>query len=127
MKQERNRQVQKTLQNCIGEFHQKVLGAIPGWEDMTVGNLIDVRCVQKRIVAELKNKYNTPKGSEKKSIYDNLKSEIEGGHMGFTGYYVEIIPLSTKPYDLPFTPSDNVTHTRRPENPKIRVTDGKSF
>ncbi|WP_010129810.1 Eco47II family restriction endonuclease, partial [Haemophilus sputorum] len=43
------------------------------------------------------------------------------------GYYVEILPVNGKTYDKPFTPSDNKTKTRRPENDRIRQIDGKSF
>ncbi len=127
IEQEKTRQIQKTMQNALGEFHQSILGAIPGWESLPTGNVIDVRNMQKQIMAEVKNKYNTTKGSDKKSIYDNLNSQLDGDYQGFTGYYVEIIPKSKRPYNKPFTPSDNVARIRRPENEKIRIIDGKSF
>lgn len=125
--QETSRQIQKTMQNALGEFHQAILGSMDGWEDLPVGHVIDVRNIKRKMIAEIKNKHNTTKGSDKKSIYDNLNSQLEGDCKGFTGYYVEVIPKGRKPYNKTFTPSDNVTKERRPVNEKIRVTDGKSF
>ena len=127
MKQEKARQIQKTMQNALGEFHQSILGSMDGWEDLPVGHVIDIRNIDKKIIAEIKNKHNTTKGSDKKSIYDNLNSQLRANYKGFTGYYVEIIPKGKKSYNKPFTPSDNVTKTKRPSNEKIRVIEGKSF
>jgi hypothetical protein len=127
VEQETTRQIQKTMQNALGEFHQAMLGSMSGWEDLPVGHVIDVRNVKRKIIAEIKNKHNTTKGSDKKSIYDNLNSQLEADCKGFTGYYVEVIPKGRTPYNKPFTPSDNVTKERRPVNEKIRVIDGKSF
>jgi hypothetical protein len=127
MKQEKSRQMQKTLQNALGDFHQDIIGSIPGWENFPRGKVIDVINKEKRIIAEIKNKYNTTKGSDKKTIYDNLASKIKSDYKGFTGYYVEIIPKTLEPYDEEFTPPDNVRGRRRRANPKIRVIDGKSF
>ena len=125
--QEKTRQIQKTMQNALGEFHQAIIGSMDGWEDLPVGHIIDDRNMKRKIITEIKNKHNTTKGSDKKSIYDNLNSQLKGDYKGFTGYYVEIIPKGKRPYDKPFTPSDNVSRKRRPINEKIRVIDGRSF
>lgn len=127
LQQEKSRQIQKTMQNALGIFHQNLIGSIPGWVSLPVGHLIDVINKEKSIIAEIKNKYNTTKGSDKKSIYDNLASALKVEYKGYTGYYVEIIPSTLEPYDEPFTPSDNVTKRRRRLNEAIRVIDGKSF
>jgi len=127
IEQEKPRQIQKTMQNAVGEFHEDILGSVEGWEKLPVGNVIDLRNRGKKIIAEVKNKYNTTKGNHKKDIYDDLKSQEEGEHLNYTGYYVEIVPSRKEPYDKPFTPPDNITHTRRASNEKIRVIDGKSF
>lgn len=128
LEQEKSRQIQKTMQNSLGDFHENIIGAMPGWEKLSVGHVIDVRSMEKKVIAEVKTKHNTTKGTDKKSIYDNLKSQLDtSDYGGFTSYYVEIVPKRREPYDKPFTPSDNITHTRRPENQKIRVIDGRSF
>lgn len=127
LEQERARQIQKTMQNAVGDFHQAILGNVAGWEDLRVGGVVDLKSDGRRIIAEVKNKHNTTKGNHKKVIYDDLKTLINGMYKGYTGYYVEIIPKTKRPYDKPFTPSDNDTNTRRPIDEHIRVIDGRSF
>lgn len=128
LKQESARQCQKTLQNALGDFHQNVLGSMAGWEDLGRGEVVDLRNKSKKILAEVKNKFNTTKGNHKVRIYDdflNLLNRAE--YQAYTCYYVEIIPKDKNIYDKPFTPSDNQSHCRRPENKHIRIIDGKSF
>lgn len=126
IKSEKQRQLQKTLQNEIGYFHQKVLGHLKGCQDLGVGNLIDFACPSKKIIAEIKNKHNTVKGSDQIVTYDTLEKCLKmPEYKGFTGYYVTMIPK--KRGIIPFTPPDNKTHLRRPENPHILAIDGISF
>lgn len=127
LQQEKARQIQKTMQNAIGEFHPRILGSVKQWEWLPTGGVVDVKSESRKIVAEIKNKHNTTKGSDKKSIYDNLSTELLGAYKGCTGYYVEIIPSKKERYNKAFTPSDNLTNGRRPENEKIRIIDGQSF
>ena len=37
VRQEKVRQSQKTLQNCIGNFHQSIIASFDGWEDLGTG------------------------------------------------------------------------------------------
>ncbi len=127
---EQSRQAQKTLSNEVGLFHQNVLGSIYGWENLGTGEVVDLVCYESKIVAEVKNKHNTVKGSDKVGVYDKLESEVANKghkHRGFTAYYVEIIPSSKKGYDRPFTPSDNKKGLSRAANEKIRIIDGRRF
>jgi hypothetical protein len=124
---ERDRQIGKTIQNALGTFHQEILGCIPGWRSLGVGQVVDLVNEEKRVVAEVKNKHNTTKGKDKKALYDDLSAVISTSYRGYTGYYVEIIPSTKQPYNKPFTPSDNVTHISREAREDIRVIDGKSF
>ncbi len=121
LNQEKSRQVQKTLQNAIGTFHQEILGAMPGWESLPVGGIIDVKCEEKKIVAEIKNKHNTTNSSSAEALYDHLSGVLNNQYSGYTAYHVQIIPKSRNEYDRLYTPSG------RPANEKIRVIDGKSF
>ncbi len=125
VKKEKIRQVQKSLQNTIGEFHQNILGKINGFNNLEQGHVVDLVCQEKKIIAEVKNKFNTTKGNHKINIYDDLEALIQNQYLGFTGYYVAII--SKKKINKPFTPSDNKTHIKRKENNKIREIDGASF
>lgn len=126
MIQEKERQVQKTKQNAIGTLHEEVMGAIPGVENLPVGNLIDIISIEHRLVAEVKNKHNTTKGNHKVAIYHDLAQALVT-RAGYTGYYVEILPKGQNQYNKPFTPSDNKTNRKLPERADIRVIDGKSF
>ncbi len=131
LRQEKIRQVQKTMQNALGNLHQDLLGEVEGWENLGKGQVIDLRNRDKQIVAEVKNKYNTTKGSQKVGIYDDLTNELEklekDERKKYVGYYVEVIPKSKKPYNKPFVPSDNKKKMARMENERIRVIDGYSF
>lgn len=123
---EKERQAQKTLQNKIGEFQQRALSTIEGVEDLGVGSVVDIICKEKKLVAEIKNKWNTTKGNHKAQIYDDLLMQINARE-GYTGYYVEILSNKGRRYNKPFTPSDNRTKQTRPLNERIRVIDGRSF
>lgn len=123
---EKARQIQKTLENCLGDFHQNILSSMPGWE--RIPDVVDLRNYELMVIAEVKNKFNTTKGSDKKGVYDNLNSILgRKGYEDFNGYYVEVIPSKPLPYNRPFTPPDNVTRTRRTRNDRIRIIDGYSF
>ena len=92
--------------------------------------MVDLVCHEHRIVAEVKNKHNTLKASDQAGLYDKLHDLVrkKGQEFaGYTAYYVEIIPKRPERYDLPFSPSDNTTGTRKSEDALIRRIDGASF
>jgi hypothetical protein len=122
---EKTRQIQKTFQNEIGSFHQQILGSIDGWEDLEKGNIVDIRNNKRKIIAEIKNKFNTTKGNHKIAIYDDLNLLLNNEYKGYTAYYVSI--LTKKRINKTFIPSDNKTKQKRPENKNIIEIDGKSF
>jgi len=125
IKNEVIRQKQKTLQNKIGEFHQKILGKVAGWEDLGTGNNIDLVSKEKSIIAEIKNKHNTVKGSNLIDEFNKLAYAINYGYRGYTAYFVTI--LRKEKMNKPFVPSDSKTKTKPTENPNIRIIDGASF
>ena len=127
MQREVARQSQKTLQNKVGNFHESVIGCFEGWENLPVGNVIDIVNGDERVIAEIKNKHNTTKGNHKKEIYDDLESLLSGEYEGYQAYYVEVLPKNRDVYNECFTPSDNVTGRNRPARDDIRKIDGKSF
>ena len=55
------RQVDKSINNSIGTFHEQILGGIDGFE---VGNLsgFDIKAVDNTLFADIKNKHNTMNG-----------------------------------------------------------------
>ncbi len=136
---EKSRKAQKTLSNAFGTFHQSVLGHVNGWQDLGIGKSADLLCQTSKIIAEIKNKYNTVKGSNKVTVYDDLESlimPIASRYHGYTAYYVETIPQPKrkKPqiYDVAFTPSDNKTKTAKQKQQNIAMLKleklmGKAF
>lgn len=122
---EKNRQIQKTCQNQIGLFHQRILGNLRGWENLNTENVIDLINREKKIIAEIKNKFNTTKGNHKIAIYDDLSSLLKEKYQGYTAYYVAI--LAKNRFNKPFVPSDNKSKSRRQVNESILEVDGKTF
>lgn len=128
VEQEKARQLQKTMQNAIGEFHQEILGSINGWKNLGVGGGLDIVNEKFKIIAEVKNKYNTTKGNHKVEVYDAIQSKItSSAYPSYTGFFVEVISKHKKKYNKPFVPPDSKTKKRRPVNEMIRVIDGVSF
>ena len=129
-KAEIRRQHQKTLQNAIGKFHQMVLGSVKGWVDLGVGQVVDLRNDDLKVFAEIKNKFNTVKASDKKGVYDALakyRSDPDGKRKDYTGYFVQIL-VNTSPFNRPFAPTDNtLSGIHKGESKFIREIDGRSF
>ncbi len=48
IEREKIRKIQKTLQNAIGDFHEKILGNIPGWVNLGTGHIIDIKNENKK-------------------------------------------------------------------------------
>lgn len=126
------RQRDKTISNAVGYFHQHLMGRLDGCSDPGVGGEIDliVNRTDCRIIAEIKNKWNTTKGDDRVQPYDKLERLLNAGYQGYIGYYVNIIPKPVQrrgytPLNRPFTPSQN--GQRRPSRGDIREVDGKSF
>ena len=124
------RQCQKTLQNYIGNMHQAILGKVKNWEDLGVGNVIDLKNKDKKIIAEVKNKHNTVTGGKLADMYyslDRLVTYKNNNYYGYTIYFVNIVPKKPNRYNAPFTPSDKEKGAKCPINEKIRIIDGASF
>ncbi|CAH8182079.1 Eco47II family restriction endonuclease [Vibrio aestuarianus] len=124
------RQTQKTIQNHVGTFHQKILGHVLGWADLGTGSVVDLVNEDLNIIAEVKNKYSTVTGGDLASKYYSLEGLISPKHSkfkGYTSYFVQIIPKKPLRYDEPFTPSDKEKGESCASNELIRVIDGASF
>ena len=121
--QEKARQIQKTLQNAIGEFHQDVLESVPGWSNPGRGGGYDVISHEHKIIAELKNKFNTLNSSSAESTFRKLSKYIDEQYQGYVGYVVFIVPKQVHDYDTPWSPNHNTMPLRN----DIRKIDGESF
>jgi len=127
---ETSRQAQKTLQNHVGEFHQNILGYSKGWTNKMTGSVIDLASEERKIIAEVKNKYSTISGGKLADLYislDELVSPKASIYKGYLAYYVAIIPKKPERFDRPFTPSNKGKGAKCPLNVNIREIDGASF
>ena len=72
------RQSDKTLNNRIGEFHQRLLGGVEGWHDLGIGDdtKLDLVNHDRSIGIELKNKSNTVNADSKDKVRDKLEAFI---------------------------------------------------
>lgn len=126
--QEEGRQTQKTLQNKVGNLHEYVIDCFEDWQNLETGRVIDIVNTKLKVIAEIKNKHNTTKGNHKKDIYDDLASELGKNYIGYTAYYVEVLPKNRARYNHPFTPPDNTKKgEKRLSREDIRIIDGSSF
>ncbi|MDO6737486.1 Eco47II family restriction endonuclease [Wenyingzhuangia sp. 2_MG-2023] len=71
IKTEINRQVDKSINNSIGTFHEQILGGIKGFE---IGNLsgFDIKATDNTLFADIKNKHNTMNSSSSESLFQKL-------------------------------------------------------
>lgn len=123
LKQEKSRQVQKTLQNAVGDFHQKILGSVIGWENPGRGGGYDLINKERKIIVELKNKHNTLNSGSAESTFRKMKKYISTTHKGYTAYVVFIVPKNPEDFDVPWIPGNKNLKTRK----DIRKIDGESF
>lgn len=124
------RQCQKTIQNHVGTFHQKILGHVDDWEDLGTGGVVDLVCEKEKIIAEVKNKYSTVTGGKLAEQYHSLDGLVSPKHSKFKGYrsyFVNIIPKKPERLNQVFTPSDKETGNLCSVNEDIRLIDGASF
>ncbi|MFZ4454636.1 MAG: Eco47II family restriction endonuclease [Bacteroidales bacterium] len=65
------RQIDKTINNSIGTFHEQILGGIEGYE---MGNLsgFDIRATDETLFADIKNKHNTMNSSSAEALFQKL-------------------------------------------------------
>ena len=66
------RQIDKSINNSIGTFHEQILGGIQGFE---VGNLsgFDIKAKDNTLFADIKNKHNTMNSSSAEALFQKLK------------------------------------------------------
>ena len=92
IKNEEIRQSDKTINNRIGEFHQKLLGGVKGWSDLGIGDdsKVDLRNDNNTIFIELKNKFNTVNADSLSKVRDKLSLVVTNNPKA-TAYWAYII------------------------------------
>ena len=103
--------------SAVGNFHQDVLGSMPGWRRLPKG--LDVVHDERRIVAEVKNKHNTMNSANKERVIERVEEFLkrQGARQGWVGYLVMIVPK---------TPGQNPVEIGRPNTPVFGI-DGMQF
>ncbi len=65
------RQIDKSINNSIGTFHEQILGGLDGFE---IGNLsgFDIKAKDNTLFADIKNKHNTMNSSSAEALFQKL-------------------------------------------------------
>ena len=73
------RQIDKTINNTIGEFHQSLLGSVDGWTDLGTGDdtKLDLKMDDNSVFLELKNRFNTVNSDSLSKVRDKLERNLE--------------------------------------------------
>ena len=89
IKTEINRQIDKSINNSIGTFHEQILGGIAGFE---MGNLsgFDIKATDDTLFADIKNKHNTMNSSSAESLFQKL-AKYADTYKQANCYWVQIL------------------------------------
>lgn len=87
------RQIDKSINNSIGTFHEQILGGIQGFE---VGNLsgFDIKAKDDTLFADIKNKHNTMNSSSSESLFQKLAGYADR-YKKANCYWVQILAKSS--------------------------------
>lgn len=83
------RQIDKSINNSIGTFHEQILGGVNGFE---VGVLsgFDLKAENNTLFADIKNKHNTMNSSSSESLFQKL-ARYADTYKGAKCYWVQIL------------------------------------
>ncbi|MEI7596727.1 MAG: Eco47II family restriction endonuclease [Bacteroidota bacterium] len=83
------RQIDKSINNSIGTFHEQILGGIKGYE---TGNLsgYDVKAKDDTLFADIKNKHNTMNSSAAEALFQKL-ARYANDYKKAKCYWVQIL------------------------------------
>ena len=87
------RQIDKSINNSIGTFHEQILGGIEGYE---IGKLsgYDIKAVDDTLFADIKNKHNTMNSSSAESLFQKL-ARYADTYKNANCYWVQILAKSS--------------------------------
>lgn len=89
LKSEMIRQIDKSINNSIGTFHEQILGGIDGYETGVLAGY-DVKANDDTLFAEVKNKHNTMSSSAAEAAFQRL-ARFADDHKKATCYLVQIL------------------------------------
>lgn len=116
---EKVRQADKTLNNRIGEFHQKLLSGVKGWTDLGTGDKtkVDLKRLDNSIFIELKNKFNTVNSDSLSKVREKLE-KMARKYPNAIVYWAYILERGGSSID-------EVWICNNRSNPRIRCITGK--
>jgi hypothetical protein len=87
------RQIDKSINNSIGTFHEQILGGIKGFE---LGKLsgFDIKANDNSLFADIKNKHNTMNSSSAESLFQKL-AHYADTYKQAKCYWVQILAKSS--------------------------------
>lgn len=105
------RQIDKSINNSIGTFHEHILGGVYGFE---VGKLsgFDIKATNDTLFADIKNKHNTMNSSAAEALFQKL-ANYANTYKKSTCYWVQI--LATDSFNIKWAGIINgkeYSHTR---------------
>ena len=121
LKREVDRQIDKSITNAIGTFHEEMLGCIKGY---VRGNLDgwDIKSeADNSLFADIKNKHNTMNSGSAESVDQNLQRFADDNPEA-TCYWVQII--SPKSFDVQW---ETAFRGRKYNHPRVRKISGDKF
>lgn len=105
------RQIDKSINNSIGTFHEQILGGVEGYEAGLLSGY-DIKASDNSLFADIKNKHNTMNSSSAESLYQKLQRYADDNKQA-TCYWVQI--LAKKSFNERWTGDINgkqYNHTR---------------
>jgi hypothetical protein len=83
------RQIDKSINNSIGTFHEQILGGVKGYE---AGNFsgFDIKATDNTLFADIKNKHNTMNSSSSEALFQKL-SRYADDYKKAKCYWVQIL------------------------------------
>lgn len=95
IKLEMSRQIDKSVNNAIGAFHEEVLGGIKGFVNGKLSGY-DIKSEDESLFADIKNKHNTMNSSSAESLFQKL-ARYADEYKNAKCYWVQI--LATKSFN----------------------------
>lgn len=87
------RQIDKSINNSIGTFHEQVLGGIEGYEIGTLSGY-DIKAMDNTLFADIKNKHNTLNSSSAEALFQKLARYADDNKKAKC-YWVQILAKSS--------------------------------
>ena len=87
------RQIDKSINNSIGTFHEQILGGIIGFETGSLSGY-DIKAKDDTLFADIKNKHNTMNSSAAEALFQKLKRYADD-YKQAKCYWVQILAKSS--------------------------------